>query len=180
VRLRIISGELGGRFVKTPDSKFTRPTTDKVKQSLFNYLNNFFDFEGAVVADIYSGSGSLGFEMLSRGAEMVHFVEKNFPVLKILTENIQSLKVENRVKLHKMKAVTFSATTSTKFDIILADPPFFQDDIYEVTKNILKKEILKPGGIMIIERSIQTLKEDVENLGLEPFRRIGDTCLYQF
>lgn len=179
MRLRIISGEFGGRFIKTPDSKFTRPTTDKVKQSVFNYLANFFDFEDAIAADIYSGSGSLGFEMLSRGAEKVHFVEKNFPVVKILTENIQSLDVEKRVKLHKMKAVTFTATTNLQFDFIFADPPFYEYDVYDVVKNIRKRELLKPGGIFMLERSIQTLEEDKNNMGMEPIKRLGDTCLYQ-
>lgn len=180
MRLRIISGELGGRFIKTPDSKYTRPTTDKVKQSVFNYLSNFFDFEDAVVADIYSGSGSLGFEMLSRGAAQVHFVEKNFPVVKVLAENIQSLKVEERVKLHKMKAVSFTSSTNLQFDLILADPPFYEYDIYEVVKNIRRRGLLKPDGIFILERSIQTLEDDKINLELEPIKRLGDTCLYQF
>lgn len=179
MRLRIISGEFGGRFIKTPDPKFTRPTTDKVKQSVFNYLSNIFDFEGAIAADIYSGSGSLGFEMLSRGAEKVHFVEKNFPVVKVLAENIQSLDVEKRVKLHKMKAVTFAATTNLQFDFIFADPPFYEYDVYDVVKNIRKRDLLKQGGIFMLERSIQTLEDDKLNMGIEPIRRLGDTCLYQ-
>lgn len=180
MRLRVISGEFGGRFIKTPDSKFTRPTTDKVKQSLFNYLANYYDLEDAVVADIYSGSGSLGFEMLSRGAREVHFVEKNYPVVKVLTENINSLGVAARVKLHKMTATTFTATTSHKFDMILADPPFYEFDIWDVVANIMKRNLLKEDGLLLIERSIQTAEKDVENFGVEPFRRIGDTLLYSF
>lgn len=135
--------------------------------------------EIAIAANIYSGSGSLGFEMLSRGAKKVHFVEKNFPVVKILTENIQSLDVEKRVKLHKMKAVTFAATTNLQFDFIFANPPFYEYDIYEVVKNIRKRELLKPGGVFMLERSIQTLEDDKTNLGMEPIKRLGDTCLYQ-
>ncbi len=180
MRLRVISGELGGRFIKTPDSKFTRPTTDKVKQSLFNYLANYFDLEDAVVADIYSGSGSLGFEMLSRGAREVHFVEKNYPVQKVLIENINSLGVAERVKVHKMAATTFTSTTSLKFDMILADPPFFEFDVWDVVSNILKRKLLKPEGLLLIERSIQTAEKDSENFGVEPLRRIGDTLLYLF
>ncbi|GAB1349619.1 16S rRNA (guanine(966)-N(2))-methyltransferase RsmD [Ignavibacteriales bacterium] len=180
MRLRIISGELGGRFVKTPDSKYTRPTTDKVKQSIFNYLSNFYDFQDSVVADIYSGSGSLGFEMLSRGAKEVHFVEKNFPVIKVLSENITSLGVEKLVKIHKMSAVTFSANIGIKFDIIMADPPFFNYDIHQVVKNILRRGLLNDGGIFLLERSIQTLEKDSEAFGITPFKRLGDTCLYSF
>ncbi|KAB2909242.1 MAG: 16S rRNA (guanine(966)-N(2))-methyltransferase RsmD [Ignavibacteriales bacterium] len=180
MRLRIISGELGGRFIKTPDSKFTRPTTDKVKQSLFNWLTNYFDLEGIVAADLYAGSGSLGFELLSRGAAMVHFVEKNYPVQKVLLENIASLKVEDRTKVHKMSAVTFASTTEHTFDIILADPPFFEFDVHAMVKKVSERKLLKEGGIMVIERSIQTTESDTENFGQEPFRRLGDTLLYTF
>lgn len=180
MRLRIISGEFGGRFIKTPDAKFTRPTTDKVKQSLFNYLANYYDLEDATVADIYSGSGSLGFEMLSRGAATVHFVEKNFPVQKVLLENINLLGVADRVKVHKMTATTFASSTSLKFDMILADPPFYEFDVWDVVSNILRRNLLKPGGVMLIERSIQTAEKDAENFGREPFKRIGDTLLYSF
>lgn len=180
MRLRIISGEFGGRFIKTPDSKYTRPTTDKVKQSVFNYLANFYDFDGAVVADIYSGSGSLGFEMLSRGAKEVHFVEKNYPVVKVLSENIASLGVEKSTSIHKMSAVSFTATTALKFDVIIADPPFYEFDIHQVVKNIINRGLVNEGGLFLLERSIQTLEKDTAAFGIEPFKRIGDTCLFSF
>ena len=86
--MRIIAGEFRGRILKFPKSKLVRPTTDKNKEAIFNYLQNYLSFDGIKMCDIYAGSGSLGLESLSRGAAEVHFVEKNFQVFKILKENV--------------------------------------------------------------------------------------------
>jgi len=178
--MRIISGRFKGRTLKVPNTKFTRPTTDRVRETLFNLLNNKIDFKGIKVLDIYSGSGALGLESASRGAEEIHFVEKNFPVQKILEENISQIKDELNYKIFKMEAVKFSAVIKEKYDLILADPPFFKDDIFIVVKNIFKNALLAENGLMVIERSIQTKENDVKNFGIEPFKKIGDTLLYEF
>ncbi len=178
MRLRIISGELGGRFIKAPDSKFTRPTTEKVKESIFNQLNNFFGFDDSFVLDLYSGSGSLGFEALSRGAREVHFIEKNFKVYQNLTENAAKLGVNDRVKIFKTDTVKYLSSCSYKYDLILADPPFFMFDIHECFDIIKVKKLLSADGILLIERSVQTVEKDSAAFGLEPYRRIGDTALY--
>ncbi len=179
--MRIISGKFGGRIVKVPNSKLVRPTTDKVKETLYNMLINQMDFDGIKVCDIYAGSGSLGLEALSRGASEVHFVEKNFPVYKTLLENIKSLGAEKECHIYKMEAIAFAKMSlHDKYDLILADPPFFKDDIHSVVKNLLERNYLNEGGRIIVERSIQTDKEDKLNFGIEPFKRIGDSLLYRF
>ncbi|MGE5430194.1 MAG: 16S rRNA (guanine(966)-N(2))-methyltransferase RsmD [Syntrophomonadaceae bacterium] len=179
--MRIISGQFRGRSLKAPDSKFTRPTTDRVRETLFNLLNNRLDFEGIRVLDIYAGSGALGLESVSRGASEVHFIEKNFPIYKILEDNIKSMKGDFPYKIFKMEAVRFSTISEhAKYDLILADPPFFKDDIHIVVKNLLKNGFLSEGGLIIIERSIQTKDNDIKNFDTEPFKRIGDTLLYSF
>ncbi len=179
--MRIISGQFGGRIIKTPSSKYTRPTTDKMKEFLFNYLNNKIDFNGIKVCDIYAGSGSLGLEALSRGASFVHFVEKNFPVYKVLSENIKLLKADNFTKVFKMNAVRFTTLPEHEsYELILADPPFFKDDIHKVVKNILENKYLSDNGLLIVERSIQTEEKDVENFGKEPFKKMGDSLIYEF
>lgn len=178
MRLRIISGELGGRFIKAPDSKFTRPTTQKVKESIFNQLSNFFGFQNKLVLDLYSGSGSLGFEALSRGAAEVHFIEKNFKVYQNLSENAASLNVAGRVKIFKTDTVKYLSSCSFKYDLILADPPFFMYDIHTCFNLIRDKQILAHDGILIIERSVQTIEKDSVAFALEPYRKLGDTALY--
>lgn len=179
--MRIVSGRLRGRIVKMPKSDLVRPTTEKVKEALFNYLNHYIGFDGLTVCDIYAGSGSLGFEALSRGAEKVHFVEKNYAVYKNLEFNIKTLQAEKECKIYKMAAVAFAKKEpDVRYDLILADPPFFHNDVHEMVEYIIKNNILTDEGVMIIERSIQTQDEDVEAFGREPIKRMGDSLIYQW
>lgn len=180
MKMRIISGEFGGRLIKVPASKLIRPTTDRVRETLFNLLNNKLSFEDIAVLDLYSGSGSLGLECLSRGAATVDFVEKDYIIYRNLQENINSLDVGRKSKIFKMEAIRFTSLTEHKvYDLILADPPFFNDDIYKVVENILTNRYLATGSFIFIERSIQTKSKDIDNFKRDPFKIIGDTCLYQ-
>ena len=99
MKMRIISGEFKGRRINVPDSKEIRPTTDRVRETLFNILNNKIDFNNRKVLDLYAGSGSLGLECLSRGASEVHFIERNFKIYKNLQENINSLGAVEKCKI---------------------------------------------------------------------------------
>lgn len=178
--MRIISGYLKGRYFKVPQSDRIRPTTDRVRETLFNILNNWIDFEGIHVLDLYSGSGSLGLECISRGAESVLFVEKNLFIYNNLIENIESLGLGSKCSVIRSEAIVFSRKkNSKKFDLILADPPFFEDDIYDVVKNLKQNGYMNNETIMIVERSVQTKEKDIMNFGVEPFRIIGDACLYK-
>jgi 16S rRNA (guanine966-N2)-methyltransferase len=180
MKMRIISGEFKGRRINVPDSKFIRPTTDRVRETLFNLLNNKIDFANRKVLDIYAGSGSLGLECLSRGASEIHFVEKNFQIYKNLQENINSLNAGENCKIYKMEAVKYSQMfENLDYDLIIADPPYFKDDIYKVVENLLINKYFAEEGFMIIERSIQTKEKDIDNFKAEPFKIIGDSCLYE-
>jgi 16S rRNA (guanine966-N2)-methyltransferase len=180
MKMRIISGEFKRRLINVPNSKLIRPMTDRVRETLFNLLNNKIDFEGIKALDLYSGSGSLGFECISRGASEVHFVEKNFLIYQNLIKNIDLLSIKEKSVVHKMEVLKFSdSVVDINFDLILADPPFFKDDIYEVTKNIITNKLLKKEGFMIIERSIQTKEKDIRNFSVKPLNVIGDACLYE-
>jgi len=180
MRLRIISGIYKGRQINVPRSELVRPTTDRVRETLFNILNNKIDFNGAIVLDLYAGSGSLGLECLSRGASEVHFVEHDFIIFKNLEKNIISLQVEKQCKLYKMNILKFTGKESNqKYDLIVADPPFFKDDIYKVVENVLNNKYLEKDAKMIIERSIQTKEKDIEHFKSSPFKIIGDNCLYE-
>jgi 16S rRNA (guanine966-N2)-methyltransferase len=179
--MRIIAGEFKGRTVKIPKSKLVRPTTDKNKESIFNYLTNKIDFSEINVCDLYAGSGSLGLEALSRGAPNVHFVEQNYTVYKNLLQNIESLNVAEISKVFKMSCIKFSCIPNhSKYDLILADPPFFKDDIYRVVEKLRENTFLTEDGILIIERSVQTEKEDTEHFGIAPFKKLGDSLIYEF
>ena len=180
MRLRITAGNLKGRYINVPKSDLVRPTTERVRETIFNILNNKISFDGIKVLDLYSGSGSLGFECISRGANELHFVEKNSVIYKTLEENIRLLQVNDKCKIFKLPAIKFSSLkVDDGYDLILADPPFFKDDIYIVVENILNNRYLRGDSFMIIERSIQTKQKDIDNFKVEPFRIIGDACLYE-
>jgi 16S rRNA (guanine966-N2)-methyltransferase len=179
--MRIIAGKFKGRIIKFPNSKLVRPTTDRNKESIFNHLVHSIDFDGIKVCDIYAGSGSLGLEALSRGAAEVHFVEKDFHVSKMLQENINSLDAAGECRVLRLDAVRFSKLDEhDKYDLVIADPPFFKDDIHEVVKNILDRGFLNDEGILLIERSVQTQKKDEDSFNKEHFRRLGDSLIYIF
>jgi len=180
MRLRITAGYLKGRFINVPKSDLVRPTTERVRETLFNILNNKISFEGIKVLDLYSGSGALGFECLSRGAGEIHFVEQNSIIYRTIEENIKLLKVAEQCKIFKMAAIKFSSIKiDNGYDLIIADPPFFKNDIYNVVVNLLKNKYLRSHCLMIIERSIQTKQKDIDNFNIEPFKIIGDACLYE-
>lgn len=179
--MRIIAGELGGRSIKVPKSKLVRPTTDKNKEAIFNYLTNKLEFGVLKVCDLYAGTGSLGLEALSRGAKEVHFVEQNFVVYKNLQHNIETLSVEDRTKIFKMSCLRFSSLAEhQRYDLIIADPPFFKDDIHKVVDNLIKNNFLSPNGYLLIERSIQTKNKDIDKFRIEPFKKLGDSLIYEF
>jgi 16S rRNA (guanine966-N2)-methyltransferase len=178
--MRIIAGEFKGRLINVPDSKLIRPMTDRVRETLFNLLNNRIDFKNIKVLDLYSGSGALGLECLSRGAAEIHFVEKDFLIARNLKENIESLDASEKCTIHRTDALKFSTMPgSPYYNLILADPPFFKDDIYEVSGNIMSNNFLAAGGLMVIERSVQTREKDILNFKAVPFKIIGDACLYE-
>jgi len=178
--MRIISGIFKSRLINVPKSNLIRPTTDRVRETLFNLLNNIIDFKDIKVLDIYAGSGSLGLECLSRGAGEIHFIEKNYVIYNNLESNLESLGVINQCTIFKVPAIVFTKKPSAiKYDLIIADPPFFKDDIYEVVQNIRLNKFLKEDSFIVIERSIQTKEKDILHFKVQPFKIIGDTCLYK-
>jgi len=103
MKMRIISGDLKRRLINIPKSKEIRPMTDRVRETLFNLLANKIEFNGIKVLDLYSGSGALGLECISRGAAEAHFVERNFSIYKNLRDNINMLGVSDRCRIFKME-----------------------------------------------------------------------------
>lgn len=179
--MRIIAGKYKGVPIKFPKSKLVRPTTDRNKEAIFNYLNNLINFDDIKACDIYAGSGALGLETLSRGAAEVHFIEKNFKVAQVLKENIAKVKSEDSAVVFISDAVRFTKRTEhDTYDLILADPPFFKDDIHEVVRNLLDRSFLNETGILLVERSIQTEEKDKEAFGKEPVKKLGDSLIYVF
>src|SRR4051794_25968218 len=127
--MRVIGGIAKGRQLKGPPGMGTRPMTDKLKMSLFNILAPY-GTEGAKVLDLYAGTGSLGIEMLSRGAESADFVEQNAQVCRIIQDNLNTTKLAEHAHVHQMPVSRFLAwkgsrplDRATQYDIIVLDPP---------------------------------------------------------
>jgi len=121
--MRVISGEFGGRKLLAPDGTTTRPTTDKVRQAVFNSLASMGIVEGATVVDLYAGSGALGIEAISRGAVHCTFVERDRAALAALRDNIAALGIGDRCTVHATDVLAW-VPAMRGIDIAFVDPPY--------------------------------------------------------
>ena len=147
--MRVISGSARGRRLKELQGMDTRPTTDKVKESLFNIIQ--FDLEGRRVLDLFGGTGQLGIEALSRGSAHCTFVEKRRDALVLLKENLSITNLQNQARVVPGDALAFLSSCREKFDVILLDPPYHTDLMDKSIESILLFDILAEHGIMVCE-----------------------------
>jgi 16S rRNA (guanine966-N2)-methyltransferase len=151
--MRIISGELGGRRINPPAKMpHTRPTTDLAKGGLFNILENNLDIASLKTLDIFGGTGSISYELASRGAEDLTIVEKDTAMYEFIKKTSQDLKLEN-FKVIKMDVFKFLEQCTEKFDFIFAGPPYALTTIDELPKKIAEKQLLKPNGWFVLEHT---------------------------
>jgi 16S rRNA (guanine966-N2)-methyltransferase len=120
--MRVVAGELRGRSIEAPPGRDTRPTTDKVREAVFNALGSVDLVRDAVVADLYAGSGALGIEALSRGAAEAVFVERDRTALRVLRDNLHALGLDDRSRV--LQGDAFSLAGRISADLVLADPPY--------------------------------------------------------
>lgn len=146
-RIRIIAGQWRGRFIPVPDSPGLRPTPGRVRETLFNWLAH--EVEGARCLDLYAGTGALGIEALSRGADSVTFIEPSKLLVPALRSQLEALGAAATV--HQTTAEQFLDDTSDRFDIVFADPPFGVDP--RPVWNAITA-ILRGGGAFYCERDI--------------------------
>lgn len=150
--MRVISGEFGGRRLKALVGDNTRPTTDKVKESIFNMIGPYFD--GGTVLDLYAGSGGLAIEAVSRGMDLGICIEKNFSAIKIIKENIEVTKEPNKFIVKKMdanKALLFLKEEEITVDLVLLDPPYAKQEIEKQIEQMLAQDLLSEVGIIVCE-----------------------------
>ncbi len=150
--MRIISGKYKGRIIRPPKNFRARPTTDFAKEGLFNVLNNIIDIENSRVLDLFSGTGSVGFEFASRGAVYVEMVEKNFTHYRFIEKTIREIKMEN-VKVIKTDCFRYIKASRKEFDLVFADPPYDLHNFDTIPGLIMQSELLRKEGHMIIEHS---------------------------
>jgi len=153
--MRIIGGEYGGRKIKVKIPENVRPTTDLVRESMFNILHNLIDFDNLNVLDLFAGTGALGIECLSRGAGFVRFVEKNRKTSELLRSIAEDIKISReKYQITVNDAVKFLNKDSEPkqfFDLVFADPPYDADVYDSILLNLLNSSILSDDFIAVIE-----------------------------
>ncbi len=175
--MRIISGIYGGRKFNRKAPAGVRPTLDAVRESIFNILNNHIDFEGLNVLDICAGTGALGFEALSRGAEYCTFVDKSKESVNYIKEFAKYLNVEN-YEFHLSDAVKFlNNETTMQYDLIFTDPPYIEDFILKMVDIIDKKNLISQEGLIIIEHGFKSNLNYTENWEIISKKNYGITSI---
>ena len=163
--LRVVAGEFGGRPLKTLEGKTTRPTTDKVKGAIFNMIGPFFD--GGRVLDLFSGSGSLAIEAISRGMSSAVLVEKDRRAQAIIQENIKMTKSEKQFQLLKMDATRALTQLTGQFDLVLLDPPYAKEQIVANITQLEEQGLLAEEVMLVCETGKTVdLPEDISNFGI--------------
>lgn len=150
--MRVIAGLAKGKQLKTPEGMQTRPTTDRVKEALFSIIQ--FEIPGARVLDLFGGTGQLGIEALSRGAQSAVFVDAREDACKLIRENLKRTGFSDKAQVIRGDYLDYLKRCKDKFDIILLDPPYAEVFLENALKFITEIDILQSGGIIISERPV--------------------------
>ena len=179
--MRVISGKARGTKLSSIESLSTRPTLDRVKESLFNIIQN--NLRDAVVLDLFAGSGQLGIEALSRGADKAYLCDINRDAVKMIKQNLEKTKLKDKAVVinEDYKKALRTLNTNEKFDIIFIDPPYKEDIAVDSILDIIHESRLKENGIMIIEtdeieRDLREINK-IENIKIIDQRKYGRASL---
>ncbi len=156
--MRIISGKYKGKKLDGFDIEGTRPTMDRVKESLFGIIQN--NLKDSICLDLFAGSGSLGIEALSNGASICYFVDKNKQILNILKNNLKG--IENSILIEKEYLMALEELKNKKFDVIFLDPPYKDNLITPSIKKIIELNMLNKDGIIVCEYENEDIKCDLK------------------
>lgn len=165
--MRVISGEFRGRKLKSLPGDNTRPTTDKVKESIFNMIGPYFD--GGQCLDLFAGSGGLAIEAISRGMAHAYLVDRSYPAIQVIKENIAITKAESQFTLWKMTAegaIRQLAEANQQFDLVLLDPPYAKQQIFKQLTELVAADLIAEQGIVVCEtdKAVELPEEIAEKL----------------
>lgn len=173
--MRVISGKYRGKKLKEFELTSTKPTIDRVKEAMFNLIQ--FDIVDAVVLDLFSGTGALGIEAISRGAKKVYLVDKNKDAIKLINDNLKGIDGEYYVV--NKDYIDFLNTFNEKFDIVLLDPPYKTDFGLNAIETLISKNLLNNNAIIIFETS----EEKQINFNVDGFeikkKKYGTVSVYK-
>lgn len=148
--MRIIGGLYKGRIFHPGKNFKSRPTTDIAREALFNILENRYDFSNKKILDLFSGTGSIGYEFISRGCQEATMVELDSVHYRFIVSVLENLKIKNAMIL-RTDVFKFLKTARRKYDIIFADPPYDMKSFSQVPEAVFNAGIVKDGGLFIIE-----------------------------
>lgn len=153
--MRVITGTARGRKLKDLPGLDTRPTTDKVKESIFNIVQ--FDVEGRQVLDLFAGTGQLGIEALSRGAEKCVFVDAAREAVRVVEDNVKTTGFESRSRVVQGDSLAFLTSCREKFALAFLDPPYASDLLEKALKRMAEIDIMAENGIIVCESALDKL-----------------------
>ena len=163
--MRIVSGNYGGRSLKTLDGKTTRPTSDKVRGAIFNMIGPYF--EGGRVLDLFAGSGGLSIEAVSRGMESAVLVERDRKAQAIIRENISMTKEADKFQLLAMEANQALGQLTGTFDVVFLDPPYAREEIMDNIQQLCQRKLLAEDAMVVCETDKAVdLPEEIADLGI--------------
>jgi 16S rRNA (guanine(966)-N(2))-methyltransferase RsmD len=178
--MRVIAGLYKGRQLKPARHLDIRPATDRVKETIFNVLQARIDFEDIKVLDLFAGTGSLGIESASRGANSVILIDNFKESIELINTNIELLKCGDVCKTLKTDALRFIETSKEKFNLIFADPPYAYEMTITIPKKIFSNKILNDNGFLIIEHQ-RNLSFELTNDFVETIKKeFGNTTVTFF
>lgn len=151
--MRVITGKARGRKIKEPSGMDTRPTTDKVKEALFNIVQ--FDIEGRRVLDLFGGTGQLGIEALSRGAASAVLVDVRREAAAIIRENVENCGFSDQARVVQGDYLAFLTSCRDKFDLIFLDPPYADGLLEKALETIAAIDIVSENGIIVCESALE-------------------------
>ncbi len=176
--MRVITGSAGGTNLKAPAGLHTRPTADKVKQALFNIIQ--YEIAGEVL-DLFAGSGQLGIEALSRGAEGCVFVDEGREAIDVIRENLRRTYLLQKAQVIRGDYLGYLKSCKKHFRLIFLDPPYAEKYLENAIKLISEIDILAEGGIIVTERPAEKpLNEDFSGLVRSKDYRYGKTIITLF
>jgi len=165
--MRVISGILKGRNIKGYDIDGTRPTMDRVKESVFAIIQN--ELKNSVCLDLFCGSGNLGIEAISNGSKLCYFVDNNIKAIRVVEDNLKNLNIKDNAKVLNFdykKSLKYFNENNIKFDLIFVDPPYDFHVIEKIIKYVDELNLLNDNGLLILEFEKEKLEEKYNNLVL--------------
>jgi 16S rRNA (guanine(966)-N(2))-methyltransferase RsmD len=151
--MRIVGGIFGGRRFNPPARIPARPTTEVAKEGLFNMLGNMIDFEGIKTLDLFGGTGSISYELASRGAADLTLIERDPTTIDFIKKTVKELGIEDKLQIIRGDVFKYMKQCTEQYDFIFAGPPYALQNIDEIPQLVFERNLLLPGGIFVHEHT---------------------------